>query len=61
LIFRGEIVIGEGAKDEAAELYIGEKLARAKATKSTSRLDPLECTDSVASGKPNANFRNRYR
>ncbi len=52
--FLGEIVIGEGTKDEAAELYIGEKLGTGKGPEIDIAVDPLECTDSVASGKPNA-------
>ncbi len=52
--FRGVIVIGEGAKDEAAELYVGEKLGRGSGPLYEIAIDPLECTDSVASGRPNA-------
>lgn len=52
--FRGEIVIGEGAKDEAAELYIGEKLGKGTGARFDIAVDPLECTDSVAYGRSNA-------
>ena len=52
--FRGEIVIGEGAKDEAAELYIGEKLGKGSGPLFEIAVDPLECTDSVAYGRANA-------
>ncbi|OGG57391.1 fructose-bisphosphatase, class II [Candidatus Kaiserbacteria bacterium RIFCSPHIGHO2_01_FULL_55_17] len=52
--FRGEIVIGEGAKDEAAELYIGEKLGKGTGPSFDIAIDPLECTDSVAYGRSNA-------
>ncbi len=52
--FRGEIVIGEGAKDEAAELYVGEKLGTGNGPLIEIAIDPLECTDSVANGRPNA-------
>src|SRR3989344_1340483 len=52
--FRGEIVIGEGAKDEAAELYVGEKLGSGNGPLFEIAIDPLECTDSVANGRPNA-------
>lgn len=52
--FRGEIVIGEGAKDEAAELYIGEKLGRGTGPRFDIAIDPLECTTSVALGRSNA-------
>ena len=52
--FSGEIVIGEGAKDEAAELYVGEKVGRNGGPLVDIAVDPLECTDSVAYGRPNA-------
>ncbi len=52
--FSGKIVIGEGEKDEAPELYIGEKLGTGKGEELDIAVDPLECTDSVANGVPNA-------
>jgi len=52
--FQGEIVIGEGAKDESHELYIGEKLGNGSGPFVEIAVDPLECTDSVANGLPNA-------
>ncbi len=52
--FRGEIVIGEGKKDEAPELYVGEKLGSGEGPLIDIAVDPLECTDSVAYGRPNA-------
>lgn len=52
--FSGEIVIGEGEKDEAPELYIGEKLGTGNGVEFDIAVDPLECTDSVANGVPNA-------
>ncbi len=52
--FQGEIVIGEGAKDESHELYIGEKLGNGTGPVIEIAVDPLECTDSVANGFPNA-------
>ena len=52
--FRGVIVIGEGAKDESHELYIGEELGKGGGELCEIAVDPLECTDSVASGRPNA-------
>jgi fructose-1,6-bisphosphatase II len=52
--FDGEIVIGEGAKDEAAELYVGEKVGTGKGVAVDIAIDPLECTSSVAYGRPNA-------
>lgn len=52
--FRGVVVAGEGAKDEAPELYTGERLGTGKGPLVDVALDPLECTDSVAYGRPNA-------
>ena len=52
--FKGEIVIGEGAKDESHELYIGEILGTGEDPVVDIAVDPLECTDSVANGLPNA-------
>lgn len=52
--FKGEVVIGEGKKDEAPELFIGEKLGTENGREFDIAVDPLECTDSVASGTPNA-------
>jgi fructose-1,6-bisphosphatase II len=56
----GTIVIGEGERDEAPMLYIGEKVGAA--AKDTSRkypavdiaVDPLEGTNLCATGEPNA-------
>lgn len=52
--FAGTIVIGEGEKDEAPELYIGETLGTGNGPAFDIAVDPLECTDSVAHGRPNA-------
>ncbi len=52
--FAGRIVIGEGQKDEAPELYMGEKVGRGKRPVMDLAVDPLECTDSVAYGRYNA-------
>lgn len=52
--FRGRIVIGEGEKDEAPELYVGEELGRGIGPEFDIAVDPLECTESVANGVPNA-------
>ena len=52
--FDGKVVIGEGKKDEAAELFIGEKLGQGGGIELDIAVDPLECTDSVAYGRPNA-------
>lgn len=58
--FKGSIVIGEGSKDEAPELYVGEKVgngwksSRNREAEFDLAVDPLECTDSVAFGRYNA-------
>jgi len=52
--FSGTIVIGEGKKDEAPELYVGEKVGNGKGPEMDIAVDPLECTDSVAYGRYNA-------
>ncbi len=54
LDINGTIVIGEGERDEAPMLYIGEKVGTGKGMKIDIAVDPLECTNSVAYGKPNA-------
>ncbi|RLC29954.1 class II fructose-bisphosphatase [Candidatus Woesebacteria bacterium] len=46
--FRGQVVIGEGEKDEAPMLYIGEKLGTGKGTKIDIAVDPLENTTASA-------------
>ncbi len=52
--FDGIVVIGEGEKDEAPMLYIGEKIGTGKGPKIDIAIDPLECTSNLANGKPNA-------
>ncbi len=52
--FHGVVVIGEGAKDEAPELYVGEVVGTGDGPEIDIAVDPLECTDSVANGRPNA-------
>ena len=52
--FKGQVVIGEGAKDEAPELYVGERVGKGKGPILDLAVDPLECTDSVAFGRYNA-------
>ena len=52
--FSAEVVIGEGTKDEAPELYVGEHLGTGQSAIFDVAVDPLECTDSVANGRPNA-------
>ena len=50
----GEIVIGEGERDEAPMLYIGEKVGRGKGAKVDIALDPLEGTTLTAKAMANA-------
>jgi fructose-1,6-bisphosphatase II len=52
--FDGTVVIGEGERDEAPMLYIGERVGTGKGTAVDIALDPLECTNSVAYARPNA-------
>lgn len=52
--FSAVVVIGEGKKDEAPELYTGEKLGKGSKIVLELAVDPLECTDSVAYGRYNA-------
>ena len=56
LDFDGTIVIGEGERDEAPMLYIGEKVGKRKegAPKIDIALDPLEGTTITAKAGPNA-------
>jgi len=56
LDFDGTIVIGEGERDEAPMLFIGEKVGRAIGTgpKIDIALDPLEGTTITAKAGPNA-------
>jgi fructose-1,6-bisphosphatase II len=51
----GTIVIGEGERDEAPMLYIGEQVGNPDAAVSIDiAVDPLEGTNLVATGEPNA-------
>lgn len=50
----GTVVIGEGERDEAPMLYIGEKVGTGKGTKVDIALDPLEGTTICATGGYNA-------
>jgi fructose-1,6-bisphosphatase II / sedoheptulose-1,7-bisphosphatase len=50
----GTVVIGEGERDEAPMLYIGEKVGTGKGPKIDIALDPLEGTSITANGGPNA-------
>ena len=50
----GTIVIGEGERDEAPMLYIGEKVGSGKGPVVDIAVDPLEGTTITARGDPNA-------
>ena len=50
----GTIVIGEGERDEAPMLYIGEKVGSGKGPQVDIAVDPLEGTTITARGDPNA-------
>src|ERR1700722_19570833 len=50
----GTVVIGEGERDEAPMLYIGEKVGTGRGPKIDIALDPLEGTTITAKGLPNA-------
>ena len=51
---RGTVVIGEGERDEAPMLFIGEQVGSGQGPEVDIALDPLECTNSVAYGRSNA-------
>jgi len=50
----GTVVIGEGEMDEAPMLYIGERLGNALSPEVDVAVDPLEGTNILAKGLPNA-------
>lgn len=50
----GTVVIGEGEMDEAPMLYIGEKVGCAQSPEVDVAVDPLEGTNILAKGLPNA-------
>ena len=52
--FNGTIVIGEGERDEAPMLYIGEKVGSGEGPEMHIAVDPLEGTNPTAKGRPNA-------
>ncbi len=52
--FDGTVVIGEGERDEAPMLYIGEKVGRGGSVKLDLALDPLEGTTICAKGHNNS-------
>src|SRR5919109_4750194 len=52
--FNGTVVIGEGERDEAPMLFIGEKVGRGEGPDVDIAVDPLEGTNLVAKGRANA-------
>jgi fructose-1,6-bisphosphatase II len=56
IAIRGEVVIGEGERDQAPMLYIGEKVGRWRDVDQELEIavDPLEGTNLCATGAPNA-------
>jgi fructose-1,6-bisphosphatase II / sedoheptulose-1,7-bisphosphatase len=54
LDIRGTVVIGEGERDEAPMLYIGEEVGSGKGPEVDIALDPLEGTTLTAKAMPNA-------
>lgn len=54
LAIEGRVVIGEGERDEAPMLYIGEEVGTGQGPKVDIALDPLEGTTITAKGGPNA-------
>ncbi len=51
---QGTIIIGEGEKDEAPMLYKGEKVGSGKGPEVDVAVDPVEGTNLLALGRPNA-------
>lgn len=54
MAINGTVVIGEGEMDEAPMLYIGEKLGNSPSPEVDVAVDPLEGTNILAKGLPNA-------
>ncbi|MEK6619523.1 MAG: class II fructose-bisphosphatase [Chloroflexota bacterium] len=54
IAFAGRIVIGEGERDEAPMLFIGERVGRGDGAEVHIAVDPLEGTNLVAKGRPDA-------
>ena len=54
LDINGKVVIGEGEKDEAPMLYNGEKVGNGKGLSLDIAVDPVEGTNLLATGRPNA-------
>ncbi|SJZ71618.1 class II fructose-bisphosphatase [Selenihalanaerobacter shriftii] len=51
---KGTVVIGEGEKDEAPMLYIGEEIGCSDSPELDIAVDPVEGTNLVAKGSPNS-------
>ena len=54
LEIEGKVMIGEGEKDDAPMLFNGEKLGQGVGPKVDIAVDPLEGTNLLANGRPNA-------
>jgi fructose-1,6-bisphosphatase II len=56
LDIQGEVVIGEGIKDEAPGLFLGDRLGtwRAGAPRFDIAMDPIDGTSNIAKGLPNS-------
>jgi len=54
MAIKGRVVIGEGERDEAPMLYIGEEVGTGEGAEIDIALDPLEGTTSCATGKDNS-------
>jgi len=54
IAMKGRVVIGEGERDEAPMLYIGEEVGTGKGGEFDIALDPLEGTTLTAKAMPNA-------
>ena len=52
--FSGIVVSGEGEKDSAPMLYVGENLGTGKGFEVDIAVDPLECTTHLSEGRPNS-------
>ena len=59
--FDGRVAIGEGERDDAPMLWIGEPLGSSQGLEDAQMIDiavdPLECTNHVANDLPNAHGR----
>ncbi len=59
--FKGRVVIGEGERDEAPMLYIGEEVGASESPKVDIAVDPLEGTNIVVGGRVQRHRRDRHR